>query len=371
MRTSSLARSCGSKSAPHRSSVMSSRPSGLATGRFQGRRLSCIGGCEEANHGNDRPHGRWRPPRRGSVRTWVGSVAIASRGDADARRRPARAPAPDRAPGCRRRRGRALRLPFRSVAATRRHLAELPPDRLRLDGCGPRRDPSTQRDAPGHHWRRVRGAGPCSCVVGPRDADRLDDRRQPRLAWAAGPRPGGPFLCGDATDRSGVRGAGVDAAERSRRVRGLRRDDARAGWTGPGRTDGTGPGERDPPSATPRASGPAPDPGRDLRLDDVAVDRPPAGRGQGRVRLPVGGARAGGHPLARGRLASLEPAGPGHDPPDAAGPRRGPADREQNGTAGRIAGPVPSPDVDPDVSNDAPTVGLCLRHTHRRPRRHP
>ncbi len=77
----------------------------------------------------------------------------------------------------------------------------------------------------------------------------------------------------------------------------------------------------------PGRAGPGPDPDRDLRLDDVAVAQPPAAPGQGRVRLQAGSTRAGGHALARGRLASLEPAGPGRDPPDAAGSRRGPQDR--------------------------------------------
>ena len=71
----------------------------------------------------------------------------------------------------------------------------------------------------------------------------------------------------------------------------------------------------------------APDPGRRLRLDDVAGHRAAAAGGPRCLRVPVGRAPSARLGLARGRLARLEPAAAHLLPPDAAGPRRGPPHR--------------------------------------------
>ena len=155
-------------------------------------------------------------------------MAAQPRGDAPARGRTAGAPPAARASVGRGGRRRPLRLPRGPVAAAGGHPPELPDHRVRDDRSGQRRDPAAQR-APSRDRRdRLLGARPGALAVGPRDAGRLDDRGLRRVARATVGRPARRVLRRDAADRAGVRRARGDAPGGHRRVRRVRRGDARA-----------------------------------------------------------------------------------------------------------------------------------------------
>ena len=261
------------------------------------------------------PRRRGRARRPPAVRPGLGGVAAQPRGDAAPRRGAARAPAPARPSGRRRRRRRPLGLPDRPVAPAGGDPAQLPDDRVRLHGGGPRRDPAAQRAPPRDRRAGLRARDPdLSLWV---HATLVDSTIAVYDAWLE-PLPAArraAYYAGDATDRTGLRCPRGDAPGRPRGVR----DDTWRRCSAP-----TGPVHPSPaarelagvvlapatgallPVPAGAAAASWPDPGRRLRLDAVAVGRAAAGRPSARTtgcpgvpceRLGVG--------LARRRLARL------------------------------------------------------------------
>ena len=101
-------------------------------------------------------------------------MGVEPRGNAAARCRAARAPAPARAPARRGRGRRTQRLPRRSVGPPPGDAAELPDDRLRNEDGGTGGDPATERPPPFDHRFRICRPRPRPLALGPRDPRRHD-----------------------------------------------------------------------------------------------------------------------------------------------------------------------------------------------------
>ena len=146
--------------------------------------------------------------------------------------------------------------------------------------------------------RGIHGPGydardPALVAVGPRDA--RSTRRSSSTTRGSGPcraSERGAVLRGDAADRAGVRRARRAAPPDLDAFEAYMDRAARTWRPGPGRTDRAGARRGDPASATPRGAGSAAARPARLRLDAVAVDRPPAGRVRDGYGLPVGPLRA-------------------------------------------------------------------------------